>query len=376
MAPAGERAAGAGPLVPGPGRPRARDPLRGLRPGGERGLRERRDGREHRHVRRRVAALVVGPRRPGRLPGRAAAAGDLRRGLVERHPEPGLEEGARGIRGGDGAGGHRLPLPARHLEVEQDRAPAVLPGQPRLAGPAPDRLRRRRQHDQRDHHQNRADRHRHPGPAALPRRAGDHRRRDQGHPGPVLKPPRLPRRLELHRPALPPPRPGAGTGTGPARPRPPGRPEPPRPHRHRPRRPDRLGAIPRRPGRRPRRPLAHAPPARVPAQTHRRRPLHRCPHHGLPGHIPAGPRPVPGRLPHRPLQGAQARHPGRRRRPAPAGGTASSGTAADPRRVPRLRRSPRHQPEHPRTRKSTHCPRSHATDPRHTANSPYFRTLT
>ena len=36
------------------------------------------------------------------------------------------------------AGHHRLPLPARHVQVEQDRAPAVLPHHPQLAGPAAD----------------------------------------------------------------------------------------------------------------------------------------------------------------------------------------------------------------------------------------------
>ena len=46
---------------------------------------------------------------------------------------------------GDRAGDHRLPLPARHLQVEQDRAPAVLAHHHELARPAADQPRGHRQ---------------------------------------------------------------------------------------------------------------------------------------------------------------------------------------------------------------------------------------
>ena len=52
---------------------------------------------------------------------------------------------------------------ARHLQVEQDRAPAVLPDHPRLARPPADQLRRHHQHHRRGHHRHRADRRRRAG---------------------------------------------------------------------------------------------------------------------------------------------------------------------------------------------------------------------
>ena len=51
---------------------------------------------------------------------------------------------------------HRLPLPARHLQVEQDRAPAVLPHLHELARPAADQPRSHRPDHRRDHHPHRA----------------------------------------------------------------------------------------------------------------------------------------------------------------------------------------------------------------------------
>ena len=55
---------------------------------------------------------------------------------VQRLPVPALERAAGRPGGGDRAGDHRVPLPARHVQVEQDRAPAVLPHHPHLAGTA------------------------------------------------------------------------------------------------------------------------------------------------------------------------------------------------------------------------------------------------
>ena len=51
----------------------------------------------------------------------------------------------------------RPPLSARHIEVEQDRAPAVLSHHPELARPAADRSPRRRRIDRRDNDQDRTE---------------------------------------------------------------------------------------------------------------------------------------------------------------------------------------------------------------------------
>jgi hypothetical protein len=47
---------------------------------------------------------------------------------------------------------HRLPPPTRHLEMEQNRAPTLLPHLDELAWPAADQPRSHRQHHRRDHH--------------------------------------------------------------------------------------------------------------------------------------------------------------------------------------------------------------------------------
>ena len=126
-------------------------------------------------------------------------------------------------RGRDRAGDHGVPLPARHQQVEQDRAPAVLPHHPHLAGPPADQLRGRGEHDRRDRHQHRADRHRRPGRRPLPDR-------DRGQPT---------RRRKTSRTGSSPGTASTATGTTPssrtpARPRTPGpapapAPPPPRP---------------------------------------------------------------------------------------------------------------------------------------------------
>ena len=100
------------------------------------------------------------PGRPGRLPGRGAAAGHLRRRRGQRLAQPGLEGRAGALRAGQRAGDHRLPFPARYFEVEQGRAPAVLPDHLELARPPADQPRRHHQHHRRGHHGHRADRHR------------------------------------------------------------------------------------------------------------------------------------------------------------------------------------------------------------------------
>lgn len=52
---------------------------------------------------------------------------------VQRPPHPHLEDRTGRIRGGDRPGDHRVPHAARHIEVEQSGAPALLPHQHELA---------------------------------------------------------------------------------------------------------------------------------------------------------------------------------------------------------------------------------------------------
>ena len=69
------------------------------------------------------------------VPGCQAAADHGRRGRLQREPLPALEAEAPGVRRRDRPAGHGVPLPAGHEQVEQDRAPAVLPHHAELAGP-------------------------------------------------------------------------------------------------------------------------------------------------------------------------------------------------------------------------------------------------
>ena len=94
--------------------------------------------------------------------------------LVERPAGP--------ARGRDRAGDHGVPLPARHEQVEQDRAPAVLPHHPHLAGLAAcdhDGRRRGGRH-RRHHHLPGAEMHRRPRRRRLPRRGQGQRSADEG----------------------------------------------------------------------------------------------------------------------------------------------------------------------------------------------------
>ena len=70
----------------------------------------------------------------GRLPRRRPTADHRGRRRLQRLPDPIVEGRAGRARRRERAGDHRVPPPARHLEVEQDRAPAVLPHLHELAG--------------------------------------------------------------------------------------------------------------------------------------------------------------------------------------------------------------------------------------------------
>src|SRR4051812_15808572 len=94
---------------------------------------------------------------------------------------------------------YRVPPTTRHLEMEQDRTPVVLPHLHELARTAPDQPRRHRGEHRGHHHPHRAERARRPRHHHLPPRGEDPRRADERatrhrHPAP----PRLAPRMELH----------------------------------------------------------------------------------------------------------------------------------------------------------------------------------
>ena len=69
---------------------------------------------------------------------------------LQRLSHPAVEDRTRRAGRRGRAREHRLPLPTRHLEVEQDRAPAVLPYLVELARPDPGQPRGRGQPDRGD----------------------------------------------------------------------------------------------------------------------------------------------------------------------------------------------------------------------------------
>ena len=81
----------------------------------------------------------------------------------------------------------RLPLPARHQQVEQDRAPPVLLHLTQLARPAADQLRGDHQPDRRDHHQHRAQGLRPPRSERVPQARGHRRRTGRREPHPTTR---------------------------------------------------------------------------------------------------------------------------------------------------------------------------------------------
>jgi len=97
----------------------------------------------------------------------------------------------------DRPGDQRVPFPAGHEQVEQDRASPVLLHHPELAGPALGQLRRDPEPDRRHHHRHRPDRREPPRHRQLSYRP----QADQGGDG--LDAPTagcVPRRVELHHP--------------------------------------------------------------------------------------------------------------------------------------------------------------------------------
>ena len=226
-----------------------------------------------------------------------------------------------------------LPLPARDLQVEQDRAPAVLPHHDELARPAADQPRGHRQHHRRDHHPHRPDACT-PTWTPAPTPPGSRSATAQMNALP-LSPPRLARRLELHpaprrrerrraaartdqerRPAELPELTGLAPGDldqliahlaalPQAHREQRARSHPASDARHKPR----SGRPPRLPLPRPRR--GHrAPPAAEPARRHPRPPVWHQPHHDQASPRrntgPAGPARAPHRASHLPARPAHA----------------------------------------------------------------------
>jgi transposase len=125
---------------------------------------------------------------PRALPrrGRATDHRRLRRG--QRQPHPAVEDRVAAPRRRHRPADLGLPLPARHLEVEQNRAPPVLSHQPKLARTAADQLRGRHQLDRGHDNQHRLEGLRAPGRARVPQEGPGHRRparRRQPHARPV-----------------------------------------------------------------------------------------------------------------------------------------------------------------------------------------------
>ena len=114
------------------------DPVRRLRPRRQHRLGQRRHRPRHRRVRRRHASAAGGRRRAGTTTPSArrlliTADGGGSNGYRARA----VEDRAAALADRDRPGDHRLPPPARHQQVEQDRAPAVLPHHHELARHGP-----------------------------------------------------------------------------------------------------------------------------------------------------------------------------------------------------------------------------------------------
>ena len=90
---------------------------------------------------------------------------------------------------------HRRALPARHQQMEQDRAPPLQLHLDELARPTPHRHRRHRRAHRLHHHPSRAHRPSRLRPQLVPTRHQDHR---PPNATPAAAPPRLARRMELH----------------------------------------------------------------------------------------------------------------------------------------------------------------------------------
>src|SRR3990172_2792551 len=132
---------------------------------------------------------------PPGVPERDLPPDHRRRRREQRAAGPVVEVGAAAVRRPDGAVHRGGPLPARDEQMEQDRAPPLQPHRDELAREAADEPGRHREPHRGDDHEHRA-------PREGRDRQGEvsgRRRRDGGADGAgPARPPRVPRRVELH----------------------------------------------------------------------------------------------------------------------------------------------------------------------------------
>src|SRR5213078_3135730 len=104
---------------------------------------------------------------------------------------------SRAFRGHHRPTDHRLPLPARHQQMEQDRTPALLSDHSQLARPTPHHLPNHHQPHRQHHNHHRTHRPLRTRPKPLPHKDQSH------HPGTKIHTPdptHVPTKLELHHP--------------------------------------------------------------------------------------------------------------------------------------------------------------------------------
>ncbi len=145
-----------------------------------------------------VSVPLVGAPRTRALPQRQNSDDHCRLRRLEQPPRQAVEDRAAAPRRRHRLDARGLPLPARHIEVEQGRAPAIQLHQPQLARQATHQLPGRDRAHSRDHHEHRPERLRQARRHRLPPKDQNHRpadRRRQHHRAPV------PSRVELqHQP--------------------------------------------------------------------------------------------------------------------------------------------------------------------------------
>ena len=155
--PTGQPGHGQGPRLHRP-RPGQGQPLRGVRRGANTGWVSVGTDHDTAAFAVNTIAHLVAAGRKHPVPERFPAADLRRRRRLQRLPHPAVEDRTRRPRRRHRPDDHRLPPAARHHQVEQDRAPAVLPHLDELARQAADQPRGHRPDHRRDHHQHRADR--------------------------------------------------------------------------------------------------------------------------------------------------------------------------------------------------------------------------
>ena len=156
-------------------------------------------GTDHDTAQFAVATIALVDRRGRSLLSRGHRAVDQRgRWRLQRLANPDVQDRTRRPGRPHRPTDHRVPPTAGHVQVEQDRAPALLPHLDELARATPDQPRRDRRNHRRYHHPQRVEGPRRAGYRDLPHRRQDRRRADES-PGNTRDPhpPRLPWRMEL-----------------------------------------------------------------------------------------------------------------------------------------------------------------------------------